>query len=91
MNDAPRKAPLWVEQAVSAMPEKLTDDELAAFLLTVVTTYGEGPKDIMPLLLSLSLTYAKVVNMPMSLLKSAYDASGKSVGEIIARESSRMN
>ena len=91
MKDMPRNAPLWVEQAVSALPEKLTDDELAAFLLTVVTAYREGPKDVVPLLLSLSLTYAKVADMPLSLLKRSYDASGKAVGEMIARESNRMN
>lgn len=91
MTDRPTQAPSWVGDAAAALPDELEDDQLAAFMLTIIGMYRDDPRDIVPLMLSLPLTYARAVGLPLDILHRSYLSGAEGIRQIMTKESGRMN
>lgn len=91
MTDRPTQAPSWVGDAAAALPDELEDDQLAAFMLTIIGMYRDAPRDVIPLLVSLPLTYAMAVGLPLEILHETYVRGAEGVEKIMAEETGRMN
>lgn len=91
MKDKPVHAPKWVVDAIGILPDDLEEEQLAAFMLTVIDMYNERPSEVIPLLLSLALTYARAVGIPLDILQKSYQSAADGVGLIMTKEAGMMN
>lgn len=91
MTSTPAGAPEWVKAVMKEMPDEITDEALAAITITIVTAYRDAPRDVIPLLLSLPLTYAKAVGLPLEILHETYVRGADGIEKIMAEETGRMN
>lgn len=91
MKDKPIRVPQWVSDAIEQMPEDADEAQLAAFMLTVVTMYYDDPRDVIPLILSTALTYARTVGLPLDILQKSYQSAADGVGLIMTKEAGMMN
>lgn len=85
------QAPKWVVEAIAVMPDELTEDQIAAFMLTTLAMYRDDPRDVIPLILSLALTYARTVGLPLDILQRSYQSAADGVGHIMTKEAGMMN
>ena len=91
MTDRPTQAPKWVGDAIEVLPDELEDEQLAALMLTIIGVYRDDPRDIVPLMLSLPLTYARAVGLPLDILHKSYLSGAEGIRQIITKDSGRMN
>ena len=91
MTDRPTQAPKWVGDAIEVLPEELEDEQLAALMLTIIGVYRDDPRDVVPLMLSLPLTYARAVGLPLDILQKSYLSGAEGIRQIITKDSGRMN
>lgn len=91
MKDKPTRAPNWVGDAIDALPEDLEEEQLAAFLLTVIAMYRNDPRDVLPLILSTALTYSRTVGLPLDVLQRSYQTAADGVGLIMTKDSGMLN
>lgn len=91
MNDKSEQAPSWVKDVIGTLPEDLEEEQLAALMLTIIAMYRDHPSDVIPLLLSLALTYSRTVGLPMDILQKSYQSAADGVGYILIKESGMMN
>lgn len=91
MNDKSIHAPKWVGDAIEVMPDELEEEELAAFLLTVIAMYRDEPRDVIPLILSIALTYSRTVGIPLDILQRSYQTAADGIGHIMTKEAGMLN
>lgn len=80
------EAPKWLEEIIEIMPDEMTEDEVAATVITIVVNYCEGVTKAGPLLLSLPLTFFRASGLDLEILRRAYQGAADGVATIIERE-----
>ena len=91
MKSNDEKEPAWVAEAFAAMPDELEEEQLAAFMLTTLSMYRDSPRDVIPLILSTALTYARTVGLPLDILQRSYQHAAEGVGHIMTKEAGMLN
>jgi hypothetical protein len=70
----------WLHATMEALPEELSADEVASFLITVAAT-RLGIHKAMIILMSLPLTLAKTIGMTDSAVANLYALTAKDIAE----------